>query len=197
MMSELDFQLIRSAFLGVFQTSVYMISALAAVLQLGDYWLVHRVKQARSFPMCVTLPVPYHSIQRLLDRFVEHLDSQRRMFDVVVGIHYGGLPFAADIARTRHKPVRLIETRFKNISGVTVCEDVFPRYTVDDIVGKHVLLVDNRIKSGLTLEMARRRLISDGALSVTTVVVFRPKGATGVTDFALLERRSKGDRFIR
>lgn len=196
-MNILHFPYALDVFFLVLQVAISFLGAIAAILQVGEYWLAHRVREVSTFPIRVLLPVKCHSLQKLLMGFVEYLDNQRFAFDVVVGVHYGGIVYASDIARMRYKPLRLIETRFEIRSGVAVCEGVVPQYLVEDVVGKSILLVDNRIKSGQTLERARQQLLSDGAASVTTVAIFRPKGAKGNADYVLLERWSGGEKFVR
>jgi adenine/guanine phosphoribosyltransferase-like PRPP-binding protein len=149
-----------------------VIGLLASAITVLDLAVSRRVSKSVALPVRIRRSIRFRDYIRALDRFALELDAKRSIPDCIVGIHYGGISCAADIARRWYKPVFLIETRFELVNGIPVCRQVRPKFSLPTLRGKTVLLVDNGIRSGGTLKMAQDILVSV-AKSVDTLVIFR------------------------
>ena len=176
-----------SAILSILQNFAAAIGAVSSLALILDFIQSWRMQRTQNFPRTVRAKVNLKTYEKVVRMFVDHLDENRSSFDIVVGIHYGGIGVAADLAAIRHRPFRLMETRFRTEASVITCEEVIPRYRKKEVCGKAVLLVDNRIRSGRTLSMSKNRLLEEGASSVCTVVLFRPKSSTANADYVIFQ----------
>lgn len=126
-----------------------------------------------GFPMRLWGPISHRQYERCIDEFMKYLtDVEKFTPDVVVGVHYGGMGFAADIARSRHKDLCRARIHYIDEDGRHKCDDVALEFDESRINGKNVLVVDNSIISGMTLRMVRDE-IAKHAMVVRTLVVFR------------------------
>lgn len=169
------------------QHGITGIGAISSVVLVIEYVQSRRMQASFSFPHTVRLRVNLRTYEKVIDRFVKYLDTSRRAFDIVIGIHYGGIGVASDLAAIHHRPFRLMETHFRTEKDAITCEKVIPHYRKSEVRGKKVLLVDNRIRSGRTLRMARDELLEAGAQSVHSVVLFRPKDAQANADYVIFQ----------
>jgi len=100
---------------------------------------------------------------------------------LLVGVLKGAVMFMADFARALPRPVQL---EFMAVSsyGASTSSSGVVRILKDldkDISGKHVLVVEDIIDSGLTLSWLLRNLASRGPASVEVVALFRkPEACT-------------------
>lgn len=101
-------------------------------------------------------------------------------FDLIVAIAGGGIVPAGILAQRLGGEFAILSINFRD-------EHQKPRFDTPrllspigfDARGKRVLLVDDRIKSGSTIRLARELMIDAGALSVRTFAV------NGDADYAL------------
>ena len=101
---------------------------------------------------------------------------------LLVGILKGAFMFMADLARSLQRPV---EVEFMAVSsyGVSTSSSGVVRILKDldrDIAGKHVLVVEDIIDSGLTLSWLLRNLASRNPASVQVVALLRKPDAIKV-----------------
>jgi hypoxanthine phosphoribosyltransferase len=101
---------------------------------------------------------------------------------LLVGVLKGAVMFMADFARTLQRPVEL---EFMAVSsyGQSTSSSGVVRILKDldrDISGKHVLVVEDIIDSGLTLSWLLRNLASRNPASVEVVALFRKPEAVKV-----------------
>jgi hypoxanthine phosphoribosyltransferase len=102
---------------------------------------------------------------------------------LLVGVLKGAFVFMADFARALPRPV---EVEFMAVSsyGVSTTSSGVVRILKDldrDIAGKHVLVVEDIIDSGLTLSWLLRNLASRGPASVEVVALLRKPEAVKVS----------------
>lgn len=104
---------------------------------------------------------------------------------VVVALLKGAVYFMADLTKHIDLPVRLdfmIASSYGNQSittgNINVMKDIDEK-----IAGKHVLLIDDIIDTGLTLDKISKLLASHNPLSVKTAVLL-DKGARRVNDMS-------------
>ncbi len=88
---------------------------------------------------------------------------------VVVGVLKGSVPFMADLTRSINQPHEvdfLLLTRFGTEGRVSVAMD-----TAISLEGRHVLLVEDIVDTGLTLSTLRRNLAVRDLASLNTVAL--------------------------
>ncbi len=106
---------------------------------------------------------------------------------LVIAVLKGSFVFAADLIRTLHhagvRPqidfMALSSYGDKSISSGTV---VITRDIVDTVKGRKVLLIDDILESGRTMEFAARELLDRGAEAVKTCLMLDKKGKR-IVDF--------------
>ena len=114
----------------------------------------------------------------------EKVVATGKKFDLVIGIARGGIPVAMVVADQ-------LGTRidFLNVKSYTdVGERVKPRILTtitEEISGKRVLLVDDLVDGGATMETVTRYLQSEGPKSLKTAVLYTKPWSTFRPDYAL------------
>lgn len=106
----------------------------------------------------------------------DYADAVARGEDVVlVGLLKGSVMFMADLSRAAKIPVRMdymavssYGNGVKSSGMVRVLKDLS-----DDIAGRHVIIVEDVIDSGLTLKYIKKNLQSRGPLSVEIAALLR------------------------
>lgn len=174
-----------------------LLGILTAGIALKEWRLSKRIQITEKFPLEINRSVRFSMYVSALNRYVKLLRDRRSHPDVVVGIHYGGIASAADVARRFYGVLLRIEVRFEQVRGEPHCTSVIPHFAQSDVAGRRVLLVDNRIKSGTTMHMAERALKDMGAAEVRTLVIFRPSGAAGRADDVLFAGRRNLRHLLR
>lgn len=97
----------------------------------------------------------------------------------VMPVMDGGMIFAADLVREIHlpliiKPIKASSYGDKTTSSGTVG---VPWVIPEGIAGKDLLLVDDILDTGKTLEVLKERLMEEGAKSVRSCVLLRKKSS--------------------
>jgi hypoxanthine phosphoribosyltransferase len=113
---------------------------------------------------------------------------------LVISILKGSFIFAADLIRAMHETGLSPEVEFIFISsygaGTTSGEVKVLRDIDNDVAGRDVLLIDDILESGKTLQFTRNLMLSRGARSVPVAVLLdkRARRQTGVeADFVGFE----------
>lgn len=132
----------------------------------------------REFPRPLWRAVGMRAYLRSMREFSEYLsDEQKWQPDVIMGVHYGGMGFAADLARIHYTDlVRAIIEYKEGEDGTHVCKSVRLDCDTLRIHGRRVLIVDNSIHSGRTLRLVRDE-VAKSASETKTLVVFQPPRA--------------------
>ena len=95
----------------------------------------------------------------------------------VVLIMHGSLFFAADLLRRINLPLRLASLSVESYHGGTATTGTvtFHQEALPEVRGRHVLIVDDILDSGLTLATIRRRLEAECAPASTRLCVLLEK----------------------
>lgn len=116
------------------------------------------------------------SFEELLDR-VKTIEINER-FDMVVAIANGGIIPAALINQRLGCDFHLLKLNLRDAMQNKLYDKPKLLAEIDfDFVGKRILLVDDRVKTGTTLEFAKQ-LLSEAALVKTLAV-------NGIADYCL------------
>lgn len=91
----------------------------------------------------------------------------------------GGMIFAADLMREISLPVLLRPVKASSYGSGTVSSGnvSLPWGLPEDLGGRDLLLIDDILDTGRTLEVLRAQLLEKGALSVRTCVLLRKESA--------------------
>ena len=87
----------------------------------------------------------------------------------------GGLIFAADLMRVIDLPLTLLPLKASSYGNNTSSSGIItlPWGIPDAVTGKEILLVDDILDTGRTLQTLQRQLLDYGAISVRTCVLLR------------------------
>jgi len=120
----------------------------------------------------------------LVTRLADEVDSSGEKFDLVVGIARGGIPVAMAVADRIGSKVDFINVK----SYTDVGERVKPRILttiIERITGKRVLVVDDLVDGGETMETVTKYFGSEKPRVMKTAVLFTKPWSTFVPDFSL------------
>ncbi|GHU99907.1 hypothetical protein FACS1894159_04680 [Bacteroidia bacterium] len=116
-----------------------------------------------------------------LKSLIEQFELPER-FDMVVAIANGGIIPAAMLNQRLGAEFHLLKFSLRDPMQRPMYDK--PRLVEEpgfDVAGRRALLVEDRVKSGATLQMARQLLIDRGAATVRTFAV------NGPADYSLLD----------
>jgi hypoxanthine phosphoribosyltransferase len=90
--------------------------------------------------------------------------------------------FGADLMRAITLPLLLLPLKTSSYSGGTTSSGVIelPWGLPESVRGKEILLVDDILDTGRTLEVLSKKLLEAGAASVRTCVLLRKEYAKGI-----------------
>lgn len=120
----------------------------------------------------------------LVTRLADEVDSSREKFDLVVGIARGGIPVAMVVADRLGCKVDFINVK----SYTDVGERTKPKILttiVEGISGKRVLVVDDLVDHGETMETVTQYLGAEKPYGMKTAVLFTKPWSAFVPDFSL------------
>jgi hypoxanthine phosphoribosyltransferase len=118
------------------------------------------------------------TIQRRLDELAALItDDYAGRELTVVAILNGSVILLADLLRRIPLPLKLDCLSVASYHGATerAGELVFRQVALPDIAGRHVLILDDILDTGVTLATIREKLDAVGALSVRTCVLLKKK----------------------
>jgi hypoxanthine phosphoribosyltransferase len=149
------------------------LSFLTATTEISSYLLSRRISAAPEFgPLRIRGPISFSNLQEANKRVVRLLDAERFRPDAVVGVNYTGLSHAALLAQELYVPVLHAAVKYGSPDGYRICTSVRFNFSPHSLRNKRVLLVDNRIDTGNTMAMVRKRLLSTTA-ECKTLVFYR------------------------
>ena len=112
--------------------------------------------------------VTYEEVAEILDDILKNAAGVFVATDIVVGISRGGLFPAMIVATTMEKPLA--------VAYIDKQDNVYLDRAAW-IRGKKVLLVDDVVRTGKTMDKTRKLLLSEGAVAVTTLAPYYLKSA--------------------
>jgi hypoxanthine phosphoribosyltransferase len=120
------------------------------------------------------------TIHRRLDELAARISADYAGHELtVVAILNGSVILLADLLRRIPLPLTLDCLSVASYHGATksVGELVFRQVSLPDIAGRHVLILDDILDSGVTLATIREKLEAAGPLSVRICVLLKKKRA--------------------
>lgn len=123
--------------------------------------------------------VLYHesTILSRLDELASDITSEYADKDLtVISILNGSFIFMADLLRRINLPLQLDTLSVSSYHGMHSSGEInFRQHQIADVKGRHVLLLDDILDSGLTLKTIKEKISNAGALSVKCGVLFSKK----------------------
>ena len=119
--------------------------------------------------------VSWDDVEQLVSSVARQLRDQRR-FDVLLGIGRGGLiPTALLAQRLGAVNIGTIAVQNNDPRGLPLPEPLILQFPQRDVLsGQRVLVVDDVIRTGQTMDMVVRRLRSEGATVHVAVLHLKP-----------------------
>ncbi len=116
-------------------------------------------------------------LARLDEIAAQITDDYRNQELTVIAVLNGSLIFMADLLRRIPLPLKLDCLSVASYHGGTKStgEIVFKQIALPDVAGRHILLLDDILDSGLTLHTIRRKLEEAKPLSVRLCVLLEKK----------------------
>lgn len=139
------------------------------------------------------------TILRRLDTMAHEITQRYRGEELtVVVVLNGSLIFAADLLRRIELPLKLDCIRASSYYGGTEStgQVEFPAAVLPDIVGRHVLIVDDILDTGRTLHALCHWLRASGPLSVEICVLLEKAKARAEEVSAAYVGFQVGDEFV-
>ena len=125
-------------------------------------------------------------------------DYEGKALSVLVILH-GGMFLMADLLRRIEIPLRIESLTASSYHGGTSTSGqvLFPPTPLPDVHGRHVLILDDILDTGLTLHAVRQRLIEEAsAASVRTCVLLKKRKARDTMANPDYAGFSIGDEFV-
>jgi hypoxanthine phosphoribosyltransferase len=120
----------------------------------------------------------------LVTRLAEKVAASGEHFDLVIGIARGGMPVAMVVADTLGVKVDFLNVKSYTDVGERVKPKILSTIT-EKIAGKRVLVVDDLVDGGATMESITEHILSQDPRSAKTAVLFTKPWSTFAPDFSL------------
>lgn len=120
----------------------------------------------------------------LVTKLAENVATGGKRFDLVIGIARGGIPVAMVVADRMGIRIDFVNVKSYTDVGERVKPQILTTIT-EDIRGKRVLLVDDLVDRGDTMDTVTAYLRSEGPKSIRTAVLFTKPWSTFRPDYSL------------
>jgi|GEM_PF-2490451 len=129
-------------------------STIALVIYYRDHHINKKIQKASvdRIPIRINRPITYKSFKKGISFIRDLLKEQRFEPDFIIGVHYGGMAIAAELGKQMYKPILKAEVQYHMSNNVPVCDTVIFLFDPTILTDKKVLVVDNSIRSGITLK---------------------------------------------
>jgi hypoxanthine phosphoribosyltransferase len=124
------------------------------------------------------------AIQRRVEELGLQISKELSGSDLcVMPVMDGGMIFAADLLREIDLPLTITPIKASSYGDATASSGavLLPYGITDGISGKDLLLVDDILDTGLTLNVMREKLIEVGAKTIRTCVLLRKESSRHLT----------------
>ena len=128
--------------------------------------------------------VSWSQYGELVTRLADAIVSSGEKFDLVVGIARGGMPVAMVVADTLGVKVDFLNVKSYTDVGERGKPKILSTIT-EKIAGKKVLVVDDLVDGGATMESITEYLESLNPRSIRTAVLFTKPWSSFTPDFSL------------
>lgn len=151
-----------------------IIGTFASVIEIRNYHDARRIRKAApdELPVQISKSLSYSDLEQAIKLTTKIMDDLRFQPDFVVGVHYTGLSYASLLAKEFYVPVLHVEVEYKGTERHHMADVVTPKFNPSCVAGKRVLLVDNRMATGVTMQLAKDLLRQNGA-TVKTMVFYK------------------------
>jgi len=159
---------------------------------------------ACPYPLRLYRRLKYSDYRRVLygfSRYYAEVDHFRPA--AIIGIHVGGIAVAAELARSagQYCPIHMIELKRNNPDEPPAQNQVFPKFDPETFRDQQVLVVDNSIRSGKTLQTVTELLKEHGVI-FRTCIAYRESELDGEwmePDYVIMEswRRKRMQGWLR
>ena len=120
----------------------------------------------------------------LVTRLSEDVASSGERFDLVIGIARGGIPVAMVVADRLGTKVDFINVKSYTDVGERIKPKILSTIT-EKIAEKNVLVVDDLVDGGATMESISEYLMKEKPRSIKTAVLFTKPWSTFIPNFSL------------
>lgn len=120
----------------------------------------------------------------LVTKLADEVVASGERFDLVIGIARGGMPVAMVVADTLGVRVDFLNVKSYTDVGERTKPKILSTIT-ENITGKRVLVVDDLVDGGETMESITEYLLSQRPSSMKTAVLFTKPWSTFAPDFSL------------
>ena len=120
----------------------------------------------------------------LVTRLAELVAARKETFDLVIGIARGGMPVAMVVADTLGVKVDFLNVKSYTDVGQREKPKILSTIT-ENITDKRILVVDDLVDGGATMESITEYLSTQGPKSVRTAVLFTKPWSTFAPDYSL------------
>lgn len=128
--------------------------------------------------------VSWSQYGELVTRLAESVVTSGEKFDLVIGIARGGLPVAMVVSDTLGVKVDFLNVKSYTDVGERTTPKVLSTIT-EKIAGKKILLVDDLVDGGATMESITEYIAAQNPRSIKTAVLFTKPWSTFTPDFSL------------
>jgi hypothetical protein len=157
-------------------TGTFTIAAL--FLQLTDWLHGRGVIRTRRIPIQIRRSLSHTSYLHGIDLLNDALEADHFHPKARLAVNYGGLSPAAELARRRHIPVVFIEVELGREEGGFVARDILLPPELNTSADWAVLILDNGIRSGRTLQKVIAAVVPS-VHSVKSCVIYKGDPADG------------------
>lgn len=119
-----------------------------------------------------------------MTKLAEDVVASGEKFDLVIGIARGGMPVAMVVADTLGVRVDFLNVKSYTDIGERTKPKILSTIT-ENITGKRVLVVDDLVDGGETMESITEYLLNQRPMSIKTAVLFTKPWSTFDPDFSL------------
>jgi hypoxanthine phosphoribosyltransferase len=139
-----------------------VVTIVVGIISCYDYYLSAKINRAEkeTIPIRIRKSLTYSQFHKGLEKIHRILDEMRFVPDVVIGIHYQGLSFAALLAKLFYVPIKNAEIIYEERENQRDIDKVIFDFDPNTyLMDKNVLIVDNSIQTGRTLKMVRDEVV--------------------------------------
>jgi len=159
----------------ILTTSGALITLVVGGIKIYDVAKSSQIKKAKksNLPVRIRKSINYSQLYDSLETAHDVLDEMRFRPDLILGIHYQGLSYAAILAKIMFKPIRRAIIHYhQEGSDKHVLDNVKFNFNPEEVFkNKRVLIVDNSIESGSTLHHVKKE-VKKHTNSIKTLVVY-------------------------
>jgi hypoxanthine phosphoribosyltransferase len=129
--------------------------------------------------------IPFEDIEKEIERVADQMNKDLvDLNPLFIAVLNGSFMFAADLFKKLHFPCEITFVKLASYSGTNSTQNVRQLIGIDeDIVGRNIVVVEDIIDSGLTMERVIAQLKMIGAVEIKiATMLFKPKAFKGHYD---------------